>query len=62
MEIIQIPQNYASLNHPLIYTATDATPRTFDVQVVESDSGETVGVKRLIGTSRASVDVAPYLR
>lgn len=62
MEIKQIPPNYASLRSPLIYTFSDTDVRTFDVQIIDADADEVLGVKRLTGVTQGSVDVAPVLR
>lgn len=62
MEIKQIPPNYASLRSPLIYTFSDTAARTFNVQIIDANADEVLGIKRLTGVAHGSIDVAPFLR
>ncbi|MEG2365618.1 MAG: hypothetical protein RSB29_02565 [Alistipes sp.] len=62
MEITQTPPDYASLRGELLYSVTHPTNTNIDLQVMDVDTDEVVGTKRLIDVRYVSFDAAPYLR
>lgn len=63
MTFTSTPENYASLYAPLIYAfADEGEPRTLDISIENTSTGETIAVKRLTNTSSGEIDIAPLLR
>lgn len=62
MTFTQIPPEMAPIGGELRYTVETDAPTTFDLQIVNGETGQIVGSKRFVGVEKASFDAAPYWR
>lgn len=63
MKFTKIPDAYSCYRNTLLYAFdTEAEAHDVEVEIVNADSGEVMGRKRLYGVSAGEIDISPYLQ
>ena len=59
-----LPQDFSSLQEPLIYTLStqEQEPQDLLIEICSADGGQVLATKQLYAVSEAEVDIAPLLR
>lgn len=62
MKFTEIPDNHQSFRRPLLYSFdTETGASDVEVQIVNADTQEVLGRKRLYGVTTGSIDISAYL-
>lgn len=62
MRFVKVPAEYASAFGELLYTVEGVGGEPFDAEIMDVDSGETLGVKRYSGMDAVELNAALYVR
>ncbi len=63
MKFTSVPAGFASFREPLVYAFdAEGAPRDITFTIVDTESGATVGSKKLYSATKGEIDIAPYLR
>lgn len=62
MKFTEIPNNHQCFRCPLVYSFdTEGESADVDVQIIDADTLEVLGIKRLYNLTTGSIDISPYL-
>lgn len=60
MKFTQIPEAHSSFCDPLIYAFdSEAAANDVELKIINADTGEVIGRKKLYGITQGEVDIAP---
>ena len=63
MKFTSVPEAYSSFRDSLIYAfETESEARDVEAKIINADTGEVIGRKKLYGVTAGEIDIAPYLR
>lgn len=64
MKFTSIPKAYSSFLSPIVYafTTESDTPTDVELRIIDKNSNEVIGRKRLYNLTQGEIDIAPYLR
>ena len=62
MKFISIPEAHSSFRTPLLYAFdTEAEAHDVEAQIIDADTNEVIGRKKLYGVTTGEIDISPYL-